>query len=168
MTAFRAAFKAYRMHQVLILPRFARLTFALGLATAVFPVDAEYYFNPRFLSNDLAESVDLSAFTKGREAPPGTYRVDIYLNDEFMGGKVLMTLKYGNKSVPFGAIVTHGENKNGSIVAENGQVYLTGLPQSGKLQVSWGNDKNSNCIVDYKLPAVSPGTLLNQQTAICR
>lgn len=84
MTAFHAAFKAYRMHQVLILPRFARLTFALGLATAVFPVDAEYYFNPRFLSNDLAESVDLSAFTKGREAPPGTYRVDIYLNDEFM------------------------------------------------------------------------------------
>ena len=37
MTAFRAAFKAYRMHQVLILPRFARLTIALGLATAVFP-----------------------------------------------------------------------------------------------------------------------------------
>ncbi|RDA03680.1 hypothetical protein DTM16_24505 [Escherichia coli] len=72
------------MHQVLLLPRFARLTIALGLATAVFPVDAEYYFNPRFLSNDLAESVDLSAFTKGREAPPGTYRVDIYLNDEFM------------------------------------------------------------------------------------
>lgn len=72
------------MHQVLIMPRFARLTIALGLATAVFPVDAEYYFNPRFLSNDLAESVDLSAFTKGREAPPGTYRVDIYLNDEFM------------------------------------------------------------------------------------
>lgn len=63
MTAFRAAFKAYRMHQVLLLPRFARLTIALSLATAVFPVDAEYYFNPRFLSNDLAESVDLSAFT---------------------------------------------------------------------------------------------------------
>lgn len=64
-----------------------------------------------------------------------------------IGGKVLMTLKYGNKSVPFGAIVTHGENKNGSIVAENGQVYLTGLPQSGQLQVSWGKDKNSNCMV---------------------
>ncbi|EPH4653712.1 FimD/PapC C-terminal domain-containing protein, partial [Escherichia coli] len=38
----------------------------------------------------------------------------------------------------------------------------------GKLQVSWGKDKNSNCIVEYKLPEVSPGTLLNQQTAICR
>lgn len=73
----------------------------------------------------------------------------------------------GTNILPFQARY-HGENKNGSIVAENGQVYLTGLPQSGKLQVSWGNDKNSNCIVDYKLPAVSPGTLLNQQTAICR
>lgn len=30
MTAFRAAFKAYRMHQVLILPRFARLTLPLA------------------------------------------------------------------------------------------------------------------------------------------
>ncbi len=68
----------------------------------------------------------------------------------------------------YGALTPLIKNKNGSIVAENGQVYLTGLPQSGKLQVSWGNDKNSNCIVDYKLPAVSPGTLLNQQTAICR
>ncbi len=37
MTAFRAAFKAYRMHQVLLLPRFARLTIALSLAMAAFP-----------------------------------------------------------------------------------------------------------------------------------
>ena len=54
-----------------------------------------------------------------------------------------------------------------SIVAENGQVYLTGLPQSGKLQVSWGKDKNSNCIVEYKLLQVLL-VLTNQQTAICR
>lgn len=84
MTAFCAAFKAYCMHQVLIMPCFARLTIAFGLATAVFFVDAEYYFNLRFLSNDFAEFVDLFAFTKGREALLGTYWVDIYLNDEFM------------------------------------------------------------------------------------
>lgn len=173
MTAFRAAFKAYRMHQVLIMPRFARLTIALGLATAVFPVDAEYYFNPRFLSNDLAESVDSLADNVELDETvvtviPTHGAIARATFNAQIGGKVLMTLKYGNKSVPFGAIVTHGENKNGSIVAENGQVYLTGLPQSGKLQVSWGKDKNSNCIVEYKLPEVSPGTLLNQQTAICR
>lgn len=54
MTAFRAAFKAYRMHQVLILPRFARLTFALGLATAVFPVDAEYLLPEQHLMHKSA------------------------------------------------------------------------------------------------------------------
>lgn len=42
-----------------------------------------------------------------------------------------MTLKYGNKSVLFGVIVIYGENKNGSIVAENGQVYLIGFLQLG-------------------------------------
>ena len=134
---------------------------------AILPFATEYRENRVALNaNSLADNVELNETvvtvipTHGAIAR-ATFNAQI-------GGKVLMTLKYGNKSVPFGAIVTHGENKNGSIVAENGQVYLTGLPQSGKLQVSWGNDKNSNCIVDYKLPEVSPGTLLNQQTAICR
>ncbi len=134
---------------------------------AILPFATEYRENRVALNaNSLADNVELDETvvtvipTHGAIAR-ATFNAQI-------GGKVLMTLKYGNKSVPFGAIVTHGENKNGSIVAENGQVYLTGLPQSGKLQVSWGNDKNSNCIVDYKLPVVSPGTLLNQQTAICR
>lgn len=134
---------------------------------AILPFATEYRENRVALNaNSLADNVELDETvvtvipTHGAIAR-ATFNAQI-------GGKVLMTLKYGNKSVPFGAIVTHGENKNGSIVAENGQVYLTGLPQSGKLQVSWGKDKNSNCIVDYKLPVVSPGTLLNQQTAICR
>ncbi|HGU6993402.1 TPA: fimbria/pilus outer membrane usher protein [Escherichia coli] len=134
---------------------------------AILPFATEYRENRVALNaNSLADNVELDETvvtvipTHGAIAR-ATFNAQI-------GGKVLITLKYGNKSVPFGAIVTHGENKNGSIVAENGQVYLTGLPQSGKLQVSWGNDKNSNCIVDYKLPEVSPGTLLNQQTAICR
>ncbi|EOT0915276.1 fimbria/pilus outer membrane usher protein [Escherichia coli] len=134
---------------------------------AILPFATEYRENRVALNaNSLADNVELDETvvtvipTHGAIAR-ATFNAQI-------GGKVLMTLKYGNKSVPFGAIVTHGENKNGSIVAENGQVYLIGLPQSGKLQVSWGNDKNSNCIVDYKLPEVSPGTLLNQQTAICR
>ncbi|EIT7260356.1 molecular chaperone [Escherichia coli] len=77
MTAFRAAFKAYRMHQVLLLPRFARLTIALGLATAVFPVDAEYYFNPRFLSNEVRHfSVPVAKVTGTRHAATSKYHLD--------------------------------------------------------------------------------------------
>lgn len=134
---------------------------------AILPFATEYRENRVALNaNSLADNVELDE-TVVTVIPTHSAIARATFNAQ-IGGKVLMTLKYGNKSVPFGAIVTHGENKNGSIVAENGQVYLTGLPQSGQLQVSWGKDKNSNCIVEYKLPEVSPGTLLNQQTAICR
>jgi outer membrane usher protein len=46
-----------------------------------FSAQAELYFNPRFLADDPAAVADLSGFEKGQEVPPGTYRVDIYLND---------------------------------------------------------------------------------------
>lgn len=45
---------------------------------------ADVYFNPRFLSNDPGAVADLSQFENGLEAPPGKYRVDIYLNNGFM------------------------------------------------------------------------------------
>ncbi|HGT8828254.1 TPA: fimbria/pilus outer membrane usher protein, partial [Escherichia coli] len=99
---------------------------------AILPFATEYRENRVALNaNSLADNVELDETvvtvipTHGAIAR-ATFNAQI-------GGKVLMTLKYGNKSVPFGAIVTHGENKNGSIVSENGQVYLTGLPQSGNV-----------------------------------
>ncbi len=36
-----------------------------------------------------------------------------------------MTLKYGNKSVPFGAIVTHGENKNDGCTVSSDSLNFT-------------------------------------------
>ncbi len=45
---------------------------------------AENYFNPEFLSNDPAAVADLSHFNKDDEQAPGTYRVDIYLNENFI------------------------------------------------------------------------------------
>ncbi|MBZ7265493.1 fimbrial protein, partial [Klebsiella oxytoca] len=63
---------------------FAQITLALLLAAPIFSVQAELYFNPRFLADDPAAVADLSGFANGQEVPPGTYRVDIYLNDGFM------------------------------------------------------------------------------------
>lgn len=45
---------------------------------------AELYFNPRFLADDPQAVADLSRFENGQELPPGTYRVDIYLNNGYM------------------------------------------------------------------------------------
>ena len=45
---------------------------------------ADTYFNPRFLSDDPSAVASLSNFEKGIEAPPGSYKVNIYVNDSFV------------------------------------------------------------------------------------
>lgn len=68
--------------QLFTLPYF---TVASGLIMNSGAVFAEEYFNPSFLSNDAANVADLSRFAKGEGQPAGIYRVDIYLNDQYVG-----------------------------------------------------------------------------------
>lgn len=72
-----------------------------------------------------------------------------------IGYQVLMTLKQETKYVPFGAIATlvsdDGAETINSIVGDSGQVYLTGLPENGKLLVTWGEDAAQQCQVSFDL-----------------
>lgn len=71
------------------------------------------------------------------------------------GGRAAITLKQRNGiSLPFGAVVSlagqEGDLTGAGIVGENGEVYMTGLPESGHLHVSWG--KGIQCQAYYQLP----------------
>ncbi|MCY1700982.1 fimbria/pilus outer membrane usher protein [Lelliottia sp. SL45] len=97
---------------------------------------------------DLSESVEL---------PQTDFRVvptqGAVVSAKFMprvGHKALMTLKYkGYEVVPFGAIVNVAEHQSAAgIVGDKGQVYMTGLPDEGKLVVKW---KNGTCTSLYSL-----------------
>lgn len=72
-----------------------------------------------------------------------------------IGYQVLMTLKQGAKSVPFGAIATlmsdNSADNMSSIVGDGGQVYLTGLPEIGELLVKWGETAAQQCQVKFDL-----------------
>ncbi|WP_272689429.1 fimbria/pilus outer membrane usher protein [Providencia sp. PROV033] len=72
-----------------------------------------------------------------------------------IGYQVLMTLKQGAKSVPFGAIATlitdNSADNMSSIVGDAGQVYLTGLPETGELLVKWGDAAAQQCQVNFDL-----------------
>ena len=63
---------------------FVRLFVACAFAAQTPLSSAELYFNPRFLADDPQAVADLSRFENGQELPPGTYRVDIYLNNGYM------------------------------------------------------------------------------------
>lgn len=72
-----------------------------------------------------------------------------------VGNRVLMTLQQGDHSVPFGALVSinGSDSDNTGIVGEGGQVYLSGVPQSGGLTAKWGSGHTQQCHANFTLPA---------------
>lgn len=104
------------------------------------------------ISNDNPEvAIDLQTIIPTHRAVVRAgYRTSI-------GLWVLMVLTQANgHPVPFGAMVTTSNTKNGQrfIVGDGGQVYLTGLSQSGQLKVQWGSAPNERCCAAYRLPRI--------------
>ncbi|MTD29411.1 fimbrial biogenesis usher protein [Erwinia sp. J316] len=85
-----------------------------------------------------------------------------------IGLKVLMTLTNNGKPVPFGSVVSYGDGQSGSIVADGGLVYLTGLAPEGTVNAKWGNGPNELCTATYSLPTNSQKQALSYASAICR
>ena len=87
-----------------------------------------------------------------------------------VGSRVLMTLMQGGKAVPFGATVSvEGDDTNTGIVGDGGQVYLSGVPETGSLTVKWGDDIREQCRANFSVPAGSNGKTagLQQINANC-
>lgn len=82
------------------------------------------------------------------------------------GGRVLMTLTYNGKPVPFGAMVTTGERTG--IVGDDGLVYLSGMPDTGKVSVVWGDGEGSHCSAPWKLPADASSQSVIRVSSVCR
>lgn len=77
-----------------------------------------------------------------------------------LGYQALMTLHQGGKIVPFGAIATlldsPKDDEVSGIVGDSGQIYLTALPEVGKLQVKWGETEAQQCQVSFDLRNIVP------------
>lgn len=90
-----------------------------------------------------------------------------------VGYQALMTLKYGETVVPFGAIASlegvSDDHATHSIVGDGGQVYMVGLPEKGTLNVKWGNGKNQWCDASFDLRqlSVSADMMIRQITLTC-
>lgn len=86
-----------------------------------------------------------------------------------VGNKAIITLIQKNgKYVPFGSLVTlSSENSiNSSIVADDGQVYMSGLPDEDTLVAKWGEAPSQKCKAKYKIKA--RGNKLNEFTLHCQ
>ena len=83
-----------------------------------------------------------------------------------VGARVLMTLLNHKKPLPFGATVTLSDGQQSSLVGDDGQVYLSGLPQSGVLTAQWGQGADKQCSASYQLSA-DRMTDFSRVTATC-
>lgn len=84
-----------------------------------------------------------------------------------VGLRALIKLKLKEGVVPFGAIVTLSNQdksdsyeNSSSIVGDNGEVYLSGLPEKGRLFVTWGKQSGQQCFADFLLPKNKENSVL--------
>lgn len=113
----------------------------------------------------LGDNVDLDAAVAQVVPTKGALvRADF---DVRVGARGLFTLRYRGDAVPLGASVTLEDGNSASIVGEEGQVYLSGLPQHGKLDVSWGGSASQRCLAPYVLPGAEARQAISTVTLRC-
>lgn len=120
---------------------------------AIVPYTSPYRKNQIQLNTEtLPDDVDLTLTSQNVVPTRGAVvRANFKAN---VGQRVLMTLtRQGGAPVPFGATVTNPTDKYSQafIVGDDGQVYLTGLSESGKLTAKWGNNVDQQCQVSFNL-----------------
>lgn len=76
-----------------------------------------------------------------------------------VGNRVLLTITRLGQPVPFGAqatlVQTPDERPNSGIADAHGQVYLSGMPEQGRVKVLWGQGPEQRCEAHYSLPATT-------------
>lgn len=138
---------------------------------AVVPYVSTYRQNRIVLDTEtLAEDVDIDGSIQ--TVTPTRGAVVLADFNTRVGKRVLLTLSYLGKPVPFGAIATlrqpKGALENSGIIGTDGQLYLSGVPDKGELQVQWGNASNQQCQLNFTLPATEGAASVLTLTAACR
>lgn len=85
-----------------------------------------------------------------------------------VGKRALFTVHDSqDKVLPFGAIasIRNTDTAVSGIVDENGTVYLTGLPDTGSLDIQWSDTQR--CSADYHFPVTTENALV-EQALVCR
>ena len=130
-----------------------------GRGYAVVPYLSDYQKNSISLNpTTLPDDVDITQSSLNVYPTKGAVVMASF--SPRIGYQALVTLRKGNTTVPFGALVTvvgtPGSENHTSIVGDGGQAYLSGLPESGRLQVAWGTDVEQRCEAVFSLADAAP------------
>ena len=88
-----------------------------------------------------------------------------------VGARVLATVSYRGKPVPFGASASlriQEKNVSHSFVGDNGDIYLSGVPERSQLHVQWGKSPEQQCTGEVKLSPAQKGERFRTAQIDCR
>lgn len=71
--------------------------------------------------------------------------------DTSIGVRALVTLSHAGKPVPYASNVIETNSSTRSMAADDGRVYLTGLPLKGTIETHWGGNTGEKCFGDYDI-----------------
>ena len=102
------------------------------------PYVSPYRHNTLALNTEtLPENADIDRAAKTVTPTRGAIVRAHY--ETHVGSRVLMTLKRADgRPIPFGATASQAHEDGEFIVGDGGQVYLTGMHETGTVNVSWG------------------------------
>lgn len=141
---------------------------------AIVPTLSPYQENAIELETDtLPDNVDVAL--DGRTMIPTRGAIVMADYATQVGNRVLFNLTYQNAFPPFGAtgmVVLAGKNKKSNtsgIVAEKGELYLSGVPEKGVVVVRWQeNGEKKSCRAPFLLPPASLVNPIKLISAVCQ
>ncbi|MDX7999496.1 fimbrial biogenesis outer membrane usher protein [Xenorhabdus sp. Reich] len=138
---------------------------------AIVPYVSSYRKNRIALdTNSMGNNVDIDINTQTIIPTRGSLTLANFQTR--IGHRVLLTITHKGKEVPFGATATLEQKNeidepNSAIVSNDGQAYLSGIPDSGQIWVKWGHKEAQKCHVKYQLPDQMPESGLYTLNASC-
>ncbi|QNK69827.1 fimbria/pilus outer membrane usher protein [Variovorax sp. PAMC26660] len=128
-----------------------------GVATdaagnAVIPNLSPYRLNRLALRTaDLGDTVEVK--NAATEVVPTRGAVVVAKFETSVGFRLLMTLTdQKGQMLPLGSKIESETGQEVGVVGPDGQAFVTGAAQSGRLTVRWGQGERDQCVVPYSLP----------------
>lgn len=125
-----------------------------GRGYAIVPYLNAYAQNEVTLdTTSLPDNVDLQTSSATLVPTKGAAMVAEFKT--YTGYRLLLTLTHQSKAIPFGSmgnlISAHHEISSNGIVGDNGDIYLSGMPEKGEVHIKWGKNPDEQCTAHYQL-----------------
>ncbi|HEY2453100.1 MAG TPA: fimbria/pilus outer membrane usher protein [Scandinavium sp.] len=86
------------------------------------------------------------------------------------GNRALFQVYHKSKPIPLGAVAsnTHSDGSVDTVFfADRGQVYFSGIQNSGEIKVMWGKNQDASCRFNFDFSA-NPAAVMNNKTVECQ